>query len=1402
MPPKGTVNGFWLFTQSNRSKWKAQGLIVGSNEQLLAIANPLWKSMSQAEKKRWDARAREERKKRQEEDGDDELRDNTGNKIGMRRDPLEEVRRQRERDLSEITSQWHNKDLTEEKFYFVSFQDLCETTGKEWLPREVAVIQFCLRKGVTQTYHQFIWPGGIPLGYRFAAERKICKIIHYSGFNCSLQLQVIQPHAGCAPHSLYPTPTNLSSLFTLMNLLWFGKMATAAKNAAKRKSLSLKEKIDIIKKAEDNPALSTTSIGDSFGIARTAVASVLNNKVKYKQLFFQSETDVSRKRVRSAKFEFQPQLKATELLFLPPNFTSKTQPLDQGIVRNVKLHYRNAHLMQLVAHLDAGIPRKEFSINILQALTMLRDAWDQVLPETISNCFRKAGFTCTKSSSIEFADRPHDNIPLQPEPLLSRLFEEYNISPQAFFTVDDDVVTAKPYSPRKEAASTAATPADSTNSYSDDDSGEPQKPVSKKKLLDSMNCLNAFCMQNDVGDEIMKQVRMMTFSLQKHVARLGTQKTIPQFFKETPGTSKGRFEEHDQENWQWEEGGDGVSGQSEEGDGGSVQSEEGDGVSGQSEEGDGGSLRSEEGDGVSVRSEESDGGSGQSEGDGVSVRSEEGDGGSVWSEEGDGGSVQSEECDGGSGQSEGENEEKSEEGLGKSCWREETIEGEEERLEGKAQKRREKGWKPDNEKAGASKKRKLLEEKAGESGGVRECETEDGEDNNYICITAFHPPKEQAFAPTNQEWRAVQCKRLKFPILMIGSLRHRPHQSSLGEEEHKIPVEEMEEDSRDFGSICESVAQVLQESAVKGKYPPLYCLSKEQQKVQYLCDWLWHHSGKSSTGARNPMGRVHTLEDMVTQLFAFSGNPDVKNMATFQIADQLDGSQWDYFMSSACKFHMGVDVSRHCSLGVVRKYAYTVSDLLAAHYNVKLSESHVPVHDEKDVTLMKMPIRAPAKPRGPARGRGARNPADKEAFAGADGRGLSQRAQKPPRAWGERSDSNADDDDDDDDDDDRLSQKSQGMMRARRLPGAAGRVTPSAAAVLQGPVAGQFADQPTTGRASSESATKEDVTVLQVSNMSIYDTPSVWNGGRGRGVTPPGAAAVMAPVVCPPPGFATVNPAGGRGFTPEGPLKSTALIGRGSRSAMSSPVADPATLAIGRGAPVGRGLAPGGISGAQPSPGLAAGVSFGRGVKPSPGPAPGASFGRGVKPSPGLAPGVTSGLTSEVTSLSLAPQGVTFGRGRKPEGGEGGRGGVGVSCYSAAQQSEAGASSAAGRGLCLAAAPTTAPTTAPGSGRAGGGGGQAATSLSSANFATRQLYAHAANFQPAAADFPSEKADFLQEADFPSLSASRGGLGEGGRGVNPGGAARGVTVGRGLMPERGGRGCVPGKGGRLTGGDM
>ena len=37
-------------------------------------------------------------------------------------------------------------------------------------------------------------------------------------------------------------------------------------------------------------------------------------------------------------------LKSIKLVFLPPNTTSKTQPMDQGVIRNLKCHYRRAIL--------------------------------------------------------------------------------------------------------------------------------------------------------------------------------------------------------------------------------------------------------------------------------------------------------------------------------------------------------------------------------------------------------------------------------------------------------------------------------------------------------------------------------------------------------------------------------------------------------------------------------------------------------------------------------------------------------------------------------------------------------------------------------------------------------------------------------------------------------------------------------------------------------------------------------------------------------------------------------------------------------------------------------------------------------------------------------------------------
>lgn len=82
-------------------------------------------------------------------------------------------------------------------------------------------------------------------------------------------------------------------------------------------------------------------------------------------------------------------LENIELKFLPPNTTAASQPMDQGIIQNLKVHYRKRLLQRRIAAIDSG---KEFAFNLLDAVFLLRQAWNEVAETTLSNCFRKAGF--------------------------------------------------------------------------------------------------------------------------------------------------------------------------------------------------------------------------------------------------------------------------------------------------------------------------------------------------------------------------------------------------------------------------------------------------------------------------------------------------------------------------------------------------------------------------------------------------------------------------------------------------------------------------------------------------------------------------------------------------------------------------------------------------------------------------------------------------------------------------------------------------------------------------------------------------------------------------------------------------------------------------------------------------
>ena len=85
-----------------------------------------------------------------------------------------------------------------------------------------------------------------------------------------------------------------------------------------------------------------------------------------------------------------------KIVFLPTNTTAELQPLDQGIIRVVKLSYHKAITEKVLAHIDADKPDNlqtiMSSLDFVVACENIMAAWNHISEALIVKCFHKAGF--------------------------------------------------------------------------------------------------------------------------------------------------------------------------------------------------------------------------------------------------------------------------------------------------------------------------------------------------------------------------------------------------------------------------------------------------------------------------------------------------------------------------------------------------------------------------------------------------------------------------------------------------------------------------------------------------------------------------------------------------------------------------------------------------------------------------------------------------------------------------------------------------------------------------------------------------------------------------------------------------------------------------------------------------
>ena len=241
----------------------------------------------------------------------------------------------------------------------------------------------------------------------------------------------------------------------------------------------------------------------------------------------------------------------TKVLFLPPNCTSKLQPADQGIIQNLKVHYRQTMVRRMLQCLDEGKAVED--INIKDALFMMAKAWDSVSTKTIANCWKKAGFP---GEVVEPSDDPFESddeeAVAEDNDGLESLWERVgsycpsvrNVDCQEFALLDHELVTSKQMSEAEateEALDVVRTDKEESQDENEDSENEDCSIMEREKVTASeanaaVRLLRNFVVSRDKAGarekEILRYLSIMedTF-LAIDVAGRKKQSTLKDFFK-------------------------------------------------------------------------------------------------------------------------------------------------------------------------------------------------------------------------------------------------------------------------------------------------------------------------------------------------------------------------------------------------------------------------------------------------------------------------------------------------------------------------------------------------------------------------------------------------------------------------------------------------------------------------------------------------------------------------------------------------------------------------------------------------------------------------------------------------------------------------------------------------------
>lgn len=112
------------------------------------------------------------------------------------------------------------------------------------------------------------------------------------------------------------------------------------------------------------------------------------------------------------RMESLPEMENVRVVFLPPNTTSKVQPMDAGIIASMKVKYRRYQMDRALGLSEEHI-RDIYKLDILTAMKAFKGIWNELDSTTIQNCWNHTGIlpqSSTREDPMDIRTLLNDDV--------------------------------------------------------------------------------------------------------------------------------------------------------------------------------------------------------------------------------------------------------------------------------------------------------------------------------------------------------------------------------------------------------------------------------------------------------------------------------------------------------------------------------------------------------------------------------------------------------------------------------------------------------------------------------------------------------------------------------------------------------------------------------------------------------------------------------------------------------------------------------------------------------------------------------------------------------------------------------------------------------------------------------